>query len=375
MGPPASGEPSSGPSPLQLLVSSVLTGAWAALRAGLENAPEDDPGRDRAEQLAAWLSESVDGPPAPAAPAVSVAGPADGEFAAAFSKVLRRFGSDERVRRQLGGRPAACAGPVSAATWRAFWLACLRLDANLAERWRRYGADAANLASAAGEPEWTELPVGADTPIRTLLPPAPTLGVAGIRVRPGAPADPALGDVSALPEAGFLVQRVLALQEVDCELCHALEGLRVSGIHPLSDPDDPAPAAEFRGEVLRRLGDTTRRGSDRLACLQALYRLDEAICSAVHQPPAHPDSWWGGLAAASRRLLRQTAAEAGRGGVPAEVRPLELLPYADLRHYTAGRNVAYRVPRDQVGMVLACLRTWMETDGQVYPGRVIWGSE
>jgi hypothetical protein len=375
-----------GPSPLELLVESVLAGAWAALMAGLDSARDDDPGRRRAEEVAAWLSGNADGLPGlPAAVPTAAGGsgvlaspvpvsarpPAD-EFTLAFTSVLDRFGADERVRRQLGGLPAACTGPVGAGTWRGFWLACLRLDGQLAAYWRGIGRDAANVAIGGGEPKWIELPASAETPVRTLLPPAPGLDVAGIRVRPGASADPALGDVDVVPEAGFLVQRVLTLLTEDRELCHALEGLRVTGIHPL---DDPATAAEFCRELLRRLRDATRPGAGSLERLHGLYLLDEAICSAVHQPPAHPESWWGDLATASHRLLREAAQDAGKDGVPAEVRPLELLPYAELRRYTADRNVAYRVPKDQVGLVLACLRTWMEADGHRYLGRVIWGSE
>ncbi len=378
-------EPGLGPSPLELLVESVLTGAWAALRAGLESAQDDDPGRRRAEEVAAWLAGNADGlpdPPAsesaaastgvPAAALPEPPGPPPDEFTLTFASVLDQFSTDDRVRRQLGGMPATCAGPVGAGTWRGFWLACLRLDAQLAAHWRGVGRDAANLANSGGEPTWVELPADAETPVRTLLPPAPALGVTGIMVRPGAPADPALGDVAAVPEAGFLVQRILVMLAVDRELCHALESLQVSGIHRL---DDAATATEFRRELGRRLRDATRPGAGSLERLQGLYQLDEAVCSAVHQPPAHPESWWGDLATASRRLLRQAAQEAGKDGVAAEVRPLELLPYADLRRYTADRNVAYRVPRDQVGMVLACLRTWMEAGGQAYLGRVVWGSE
>ena len=377
-------EPGPARSPLELLVESVLAGAQAALRDGLDRAREDDPGRDRAEQLAAWLHQCSGGPPdlsgpgpalaqpaGPAAPAGPPAPSAD-EFTLAFAAVLDQFAADDRVRQQLGGPPAACTAPGAAAAWRAFWLACLRLDAQLAARWRGAGRDAAVLAMAVGEPGWTELPAGPGTPVRVLVPPAPALGVAGIRERPGAAADPGLGDVTGVPDAASLVQRVLALLELDHELCHALEGLQVTGIHTLNDP---ATAAEFRRELLRRLRDATRPDVGRLGRLLGLYQLDEAICSAVHQPPAHPESWWGDLATASHRLLRQAAQAAAQDGVPAEVRPLELLPYADLRRYTAGRNVAYRVPRDQVGIVLACLRTWLEADGQVYPGRVIWGSE
>ena len=369
-------QPAAGPSPLQLLVAAVLAGAQAAVRAGLDSAAPADPGRAHAEQVARWLGEQARGfPPAPAGPLSTTparAGPAADELSAAFAPVLEAFRADERVARQLGGPPAACPRAVGAAQWREFWLACLRLDASLAAQWRGAGREAAALAMAAGEPAWSDLPASPGTPVRVLLPPAPALGVTGIRERPGAPPDPALGVVAAVPEAASLAQRVLALLDADAGLCHALEGLEATGIRRLSEG---TAAAEFSREIRRRLRAAARPEAGRADRLLALYELDEAVCSAVHQPPAHPDSWWGDLAAASRRLLRQAARDAGQAGAAAEVRALDLRPYADLRGYTSDRNIAYRVPRDQVGLVLACLRTWLELDGEVHPGRVIWGSE
>lgn len=370
-------------SELARLAQAVLAGAEAALRAGVASAAPDDPARAACAELAAELADLLRAPHSPSAPAVPVpaarsAGTSPAPAASAgggpLAALARDFAADPQVAAHLGR--TALPDATDAEIWRLLWTACLRLDPAAADRWRHAASGLAERYR--GEPErWLDLPALGPEP-RILVAPAPALGVPGVREVPGAAPDP---EVAALapdrpgwpwePLAALTTQ-VLRLAVVDPAACHALEGLRVSGLHRLADPQT---WADYRAEVHRRLAAFAATEAGSAAALRAHRLVDEAICSVVHRPPAHPRSWWARLAQHSRDLLHEHVRRARAAGLDAEMRVLEIKPYVELRGYSGGRDIPYRVDRARTGEILACLRTWLRIGPEVLSGRVIYGGE
>ncbi|MEV6985475.1 hypothetical protein AB0M95_30025 [Sphaerisporangium sp. NPDC051017] len=367
-------------SALATLARAVLTGTHAALVSGVRSASPEDPARAACATLAEELTTLLSGPPVARSPSPSpLPAPARRHMAdpgiTPLGELAHAFMADPRVADHLGRSTVAKQADVD--TWRALWTACLRLDPAVAGDWRgRACAVRDEHLSGAGAATWLELP-GPEH--RVLVEPAPALATPGIRETPECPADPS---IARAPGGGVgdglavLATRVVRIAQVDPATCHALEGLRTSGLHPL---DDPRTWSAYRTELTRRLATmattVAATGEASPAALRAHRLVDEAICSLVHRPPAHPRSWWGGVADRSRRLLEDHVRRARDAGVDTEVKVLEIRPYADLRDYTGNRDIAYRAGDARSGEILACLRTWLRVAGDRLPGRVIYGRD
>jgi hypothetical protein len=276
------------------------------------------------------------------------------------------------VTRFLGLSPRL--GDADAEIWRRLWLACLRLPAAEASRWReRAGVVRGTLPAASEAGGWRELPAaGGDA---TLVAPAP--GVTGLREAPGEPVDAdvaaALGAPGQRPFAALAVvaTQVLRMTEEDAEVCHCLEAMRVDGLQPLAAAD---VRAEYRTHLLRRLRQLSEAG-DPEAALRALWRVDEALCSVVHFPPAAPDSWWGTLAERSRRLLKDLAWDLQERSLDVDVKVPDRQSYQAVEDLTGRRDIGLRVPSGEIGQVLAWVRTYLRVGAVAEPGRVIFVRE
>ncbi|GII87617.1 hypothetical protein Ssi03_56070 [Sphaerisporangium siamense] len=367
-------------SPLTALARAVLTGTQAALASGAGAAGPGDPARAACAALADELAALLAGAPAIPSAAHSMApsialsvAPAEphDRGSGPLAELAHAFMADPRVAAYLGRSSVVKHADVD--TWRALWTACLRLDPAVADEWRdRARAIRDERLNGAGPATWLELPGAVP---RVLVEPAPALATPGIREAPGGPRDPDVAE--ALGPDGddglaVLATQVVRIAQVDPTTCHALEGLRTSGLHPL---DDPRTWNAYRTELHRRLGALAGAEPGTPAALRAHRLVDEALCSIVHRPPAHPASWWGGVADRSRRLLEEHVLRARATGVDAEVKVLEIRPYADLQGYTGNRDIAYRAGDPRSGEILACLRTWLRVGEDRLPGRVIYGRE
>lgn len=293
----------------------------------------------------------------------------------------QRFAADPDVTRFVGGTSpradpatarASDPGPSSAAhTWTWLWLTFLRLPEDLAERWR---GRARELLTSAGPPNdapvWHELPGDGEV----LVEPAPLFGAAGLRTSPEAAPHP---DVATLlpTTSPYRAIRVVAGQvreliELDHDLHHALESRRKTGLHPLRESDN---LDDLRLDLAYRLGDMAAAAPGSLHALEELRRLDEVLCSVVHVPPAHPDSWWGRLAQRSRRILSDAAIQVRADGTDVQIRvPQQLVDYATQRELLGRYNVGCTVTGAPDSEVLACLRVWMRSGGETHPARIVY---
>jgi hypothetical protein len=202
-----------------------------------------------------------------------------------------------------------------------------------------------------------------------LVAPAQGLGLPGLRE--SAEAAPASWITAAAPAAPpalhVLAGQLDRMIEIDAEVCHALEPRRRTGFHPLNDDTN---RRDVRTDLRYTLEDLAAAPAASVAALEALRRVDEVICSVVHVPPADPESWWGRLAARSRALLTQAAADLRRRGENVEIRAVPLGDYAEHRDLI-GSNIACPAPGHPESEVLACLRVWLRVDNDRRLGRVV----
>lgn len=336
---------------------AAVAGAAAALRTAGEPA---DPAAVRAADVLAGLVAGWGADPPAAGSAVSAVsavpaeapGGAVGELAAAFA-------ADPEVALWLGATPVLHRD--AGETWRRLWLAFLRLPPDAAEPWR---ARARAVADGERPPHWQEVAGGAQVLVE------PAFGVAGLRESPSAGTHP---DVPALPgwpaELGTLATQVLTLAGLDPALHHALESRRSRDVHPL---DDEANRADLHRDLVRRLAYLARADAGTPAALRELSMVDEALCSVVHVPPAHPDSWWGSVGRRSRALLTAAAAELRRGGADVEVRVVPPGDYTAQERWIGRNNVACPAPGRPASQILACLRCYLRLGPDVHPGRVVY---
>jgi hypothetical protein len=353
---------------LRAVVVTAVAGLAASLRAGARLAGETDPAAALCEELADALDDLEGAAPRvlPAVAAVPAAAPPR------LGGLARDFAADPAVTRFLGPSPRL--GDADAEIWRRLWLACLRLPAAEAARWRERAARAGDAAAAASDAgDWRELPAAGGA--TTLV--APALGVTGLREAHAGPVD---ADVAAALDnraqhrfapLAVVATQVLRMAEEDAEVCHCLEAMKVGGLQPLAAAD---VRDEYRAHLLRRLRQLSEAG-DPEAVLRALWRVDEALCSVVHFPPAAPDSWWGALAERSRRLLKDMAWELQERSLDVEVKVTDRQGYQAVEDLTGRRDIGLRVPSGQIGQVLAWVRTYLRVGSVVEPGRVIFVRE
>src|SRR5262249_35289251 len=93
-----------------------------------------------------------------------------------------------------------------------------------------------------------------------------------------------------------LVSASLWFIEHDPALCHCLQSVFRFGVSPLAGEQ----RERYVAELLRRWERANVPRQEPKERLKNLLDVDEAIHSLIYQPPATPDSWWGGLQAQSR---------------------------------------------------------------------------
>ncbi|GAA3865089.1 hypothetical protein GCM10022243_34150 [Saccharothrix violaceirubra] len=282
------------------------------------------------------------------------AGPPVGEFAA-----------DPDVATWLGATTldALTGAPTEAQAWVRLWLAFLRLPPDLAETWRERVR-----SSRTGDAGAWQAVAGGD---ESLVDPLPEAGVTGLRESPDAAVHPWAADV--LPERfatlRTLVGQVLTMVERDPGLHHALESRRRQDFHSLGDP---ANLRDFQRDAANRLGYLAAAPPGSVRELRELSLVDELLCSVVHVPPAHPESWWGRLARRSRALVAEAAAALRERGEDVEVRVVPPGPYDAQRPWIGRNNLSCPVPGRPPSQILACLRVYLRAGEEEYPGRVVY---
>jgi hypothetical protein len=335
--------------PSAAIARAAVAGAVGALRTALDTTDSADPAvRRAADALAGLLS----GPAGPAA--TTAAPPAD-----PVEELATAFTADPEVAVWIGA--TAVVHPDAGESWRRLWLSFLRLPPDLAEQWR---ARARPLAAGERPSAWREVS-GADVALVE-----PAFGVTGLRESKDA-AVPA--DVPALPaqwaELGRLAGTVLTMAGLDPALHHALESRQSRNVHPLAEP---AHLADLHRDLLRRITYLAGAEAGSPAALRELSMVDEALCSVVHVPPAHPDSWWGALGRRSRAILSAAAADLRTRGADVEVRVVPPGDYPAQERWIGRNNVACSVPGRPAGQILACLRVYLRLGMDEYPARVVY---
>jgi hypothetical protein len=364
-----------------VLARAAVAGAVAALRSGEPrpvvdgDAGQIDAGQIAAEILAALLDEPAPAPEsvgpgrstsaAPIRPAATT--PRITEAASVLDDLAEAFVEDIVVARYLGS--AKIRADTAAGTWTALWLACLRLPEDAAGLWRQRALAVREAAGVAAEPVWHELPGSGEV----LVEPAPVFGATGLRESPAATPPP---DVDRLLPATsqYAAMRVVAgqvrvLADRDPTLAHALESRRQTGFHPLRDP---ANLADLRRDLTYRLDDLAAATPGSSKALFALWRVDEVICSVVHVPPAHPQSWWGRLAERSHQVLVGAVRELHSAGEDVGIRVPQHGDFGAQREILGPHNVACAVAALPDSEVLACLRVWLRVGGETHLGRVVF---
>ncbi|MGD9528794.1 hypothetical protein [Pseudonocardia sp.] len=329
---------------------AAVAGAVAALRTAVDPVLGDpaaapDPAvRRAADVLAGLVSGPVESAAAPLDPVAALA---------------TAFAADPDVAVWIGATAVLHGDPGE--SWLRLWLSFLRLPPDLAEHWR---ARARPLAAGERPSQWREV-AGADA---VLVEPA--FGVAGLRESKDPAGSP---DVPALPgrcaELGRLAGTVLTMAGLDPALHHALESRQSRNVHSLGEP---AHLADLHRDLLRRITYLAAAEAGSPAALRELTMVDEALCSVVHVPPAHPDSWWGALGRRSRAVLSAAAADLRTRGADVEVRVVPPGDYAAQERWIGRNNVACSVPGRPAGQILACLRAYLRLGADEYPARVVY---
>jgi hypothetical protein len=370
------------PDALGAVARSSLWGLMAQLRRAAEEFPKEDDGRRDCQAVVDALGElAATDAAGEVSPPVGVT--ARGPRLAAFAGV---FLADADVARALG-RPGGDLGDATdSRLWSLILTGLLRVDVEIAARWRIRGLEAVREAGFA---------IGAATLVMPMAPGPPTdeggvLGpdlirgddgdpiATGIRFDDRGPFDPRFTPPESCdPDLVFLA-RVAAsyavLSEVDDQLWHA--PTRSSVLRPLS--------GEERAVYLNRLADgfhAVRAAESRFAAtpnphnaenLLALWiDLDESFHSLIPLPACGKTSWWSRTQDAARGALLRAFDRIRAGGVELD------LAYRVLKGSYEG--VAAQSARDvrlpaggPPGQVVTCLRVYVESTGGPRPGRVVF---
>jgi hypothetical protein len=189
----------------------------------------------------------------------------------------------------------------------------------------------------------------------------------GLQLSTGAPLHPLLGNGPWEGDAARIAPHVsfcLHFVDLDPSLHHALEILRPLGVHALTGEQKEG----YVRELLSRFHELRKAGRP-LDALHAWIRLDEAIQSLIHLPPAKPMSWWHQHQQRARQRLQVVAERARQEGHRVHIRWLTGL-YRQVKGFS--KNDWGLEFGGNLGEVLACLRVYAEIDGQAYPGRVVY---
>jgi hypothetical protein len=370
------------PDALGAVARSSLWGLTAQLRRAAEGSHDEDDGRgdclvvlDALGELAA--TDVVAG--------VSVPGgfPARGPRLAAFAG---EFLADAEVARPLG-RPGRDLGDATdSRLWLLILTGLLRIDVEIAARWRIRALEAVREAGFARAAPTLVVPMapGPPTDEEGVLGPDLIRSDDGDPIATGigfddrGPSDPRFTPPGSCDPDLILLARVAAsyavLSEVDDQLWHA--PTRSSVLRPLS--------GEERAAYLNRLADcfhAVRAAELRYAAtpnphnaenLLALWiDLDETFHSLIPLPPCGKTSWWSRTQDAVRGALLKAFDRIRAGGVDLD------LAYRVLKGSYEG--VAAQSARDirlpgggPPGQIVTCLRVYVEYRGGPRPGRVVF---
>jgi hypothetical protein len=373
------------PDALGAVARSSLWGLTAQLRRAAEDGPGEDDGHrdcltvvDALGDLAATAAVVVDAPPGEV--------PARGPRLVALAG---EFLADADVARVLG-RPGWDIGDApDSRLWSLILTGLLRIEVELASRWRIRALEAVRGAGFATAAPTLVVPMAPGPPAddEGVLGPdltRPGRGDAGEPIATGigfgdrgtfdprfAPPESCDSDLAFLAR---VAASYAALSEVDDRLWHA--PTRSSVLRALS--------GEERTVYLNRLADgfhAVRAAESRFAAtpnphtaenLLALWiDLDETFHSLIPLPPCARTSWWSRTQDAARGALLRAFDRIRAGGVELD------LAYRILKGSYEG--VAAQSARDvrlpaggPPGQVVACLRVYVESAGGPRPGRVVF---
>ncbi|GIH72504.1 hypothetical protein [Sphaerimonospora thailandensis] len=353
------------------LVRAFLTG----LRAGLDDLPTGEPGRDDAEALAAVIGDLLDvrsrtANADPVAEGTAVASPTTDALRAELLSLR------ETVARRVGEASIGEPADDLARVWATLHLSALRLPRDEAEAVRQ---EAEDLARQRGSTVAEASPTATSTATTTVHGVRDEVLVPELwldrRVQaPGLALSPRGKLLRELPRPAAaeevvrplfaLAGQILVLIEQDPRLHHCLQVIEFSGLRSLAAT---AERREFAEHLNRRSRAVTEAVPFTGPWLDALVRLHEALCSVVHLPPAPDDTWWG-----ERRLTCNEALAAG-----ADLTPGGSVKFPPARYAAAAgltrQDISLQLPR-RSGQVLVCVKAWSRVDGDVNPGRVIYAS-
>jgi hypothetical protein len=372
------------PDALGAVARSSLWGLTAQLRRAAEDRPEEDDGhRDCLTVVDALghLAAVVDVAPPGELP---VRGPRLVAFAGEFL-------ADAEVARALG-RPGWDIGDAAdSRLWSLILTGLLRIDVEIASRWRVRALEAVRVAGFATGAPTLVVPAAAGPPTDDagVLGPdltrpgrdeAGQLVATGIGFDDRGPFDPRFTPPPSCDPDLALLARVAAsyaaLSELDDQLWHA--PARSSVLRALS--------GEERTVYLNRLADgfhAVRAAESRFAAtpnphtaenLLALWiDLDETFHSLIPLPSCATTSWWSRTQDAARGALLRAFDRIRAGGVELDLADRVLKgPYEGVSAQSA-RDV--RLPAGgPPGQVVACLRVYVESSIGPRPGRVVFSS-
>jgi hypothetical protein len=370
------------PDALGAVARSSLWGLTAQLRRAAEESPDEDDGRrdclvvvDALTDLVA-TDATVDATPPGETP---IRGPRLAVFAGEFL-------ADVDVARALGQPGWDIGVAPDSRLWSLILTALLRVDVEVASRWRIRALEAVGDAGfgmaaptrkvpmAPGPPADDEGVLGPDLTRADADEPVAT----GIGFDDRAPFDSRFTPPESCdPDLTFLARvagSFSALAEVDEQLWHA----------PARSSVLRALAGEERSAYLNRLADgfhAVRAAESRFAAtpnprtaenLLALWiDLDETFHSLIPLPACARTSWWSRTQDAVRGALLRAFDRIRAGGVELD------LAYRVLKGSYEG--VAAQSARDVClptggppGQVVACLRVYVESAGSPRPGRVVF---
>jgi hypothetical protein len=375
------------PDALGAVARSSLWGLTAQLRRAAEDRPEEDDGRrDCLKVLEALgdLAATVD--------VVGVAPPGEGpDRERRLVAFAGEFLADVDVARALG-RPGWDIGDApDSRLWSLILAGLLRVDVEIASRWRIRALEAVRGAGFATAAPTLVVPMvpGPPTDDEGVLGPdltRPGRGDPGEPVATGigfddrGPFDPRFTPPASSDPDLTLLARVAAayaaLSEVDDQLWHA----------PVRSSVPRALSGEERTAYLNRLADgfhAVRAAEARFAAtpnphtaenLLALWvDLDEAFHSLIPLPACAKTSWWSRTQDAARGALLRAFDRIRAGGVELDLAYRVLKGSYEGVGTQSARDV--RLPAGgPPGQIVACLRVYIETSGGPRPGRVAFFS-
>lgn len=295
-----------------------------------------------------------------------------GRFAQGMNELLNRFAADPGIAELVPDCATVLRSDIELMwRWRMFHLALLRLPATLSQAWR------AEAQSYLGQSRSgvVEIPALVDKQASLLIP-AVTADEDEIHASAGGLISEEVAlhlninqrDHTAHCGVGVPVTCALTVAAFDSTLTYVADRDEVR----LSEPDGYALVC---ADVNAKLG-VLKQNLAPEEYLAAMIDVDAVLRCLVHHPASAPDSWWAQAVQRSRRCVDAAARHAREHGHDVIVEELTGM-YADLRRqgrvHGAHRDLPSRGPANLPGKVLACLRLYAEVDGEVKPGRVMYG--